>query len=308
MFFSNATFFRFPLTLVPAFDALETHLAENALKPVGPLELERHGFVSPFGAEGAVLHHRVGDALWISLGTEFRVLPAGVVNRALQEKIRAQEKATGQSPGGRARRRLKEEVVQDLLPRAFVQNRRLDACILLDDGLVVVDTSSRKAAENLISQLRHAMGTFPALPVNPERSTRAVLTGWLAGEALPAGVTLSEECELKDAISNGAVIRCQRQELRGDEVAKHLESGKQCTRVGVCIHDHVTAVIDEAVCVRKLKFLDCALEQLDGSHESFAQEMDARFVLFTGEIRKVFAALSDAFSITSAEPLFENAA
>jgi len=307
MFFTNATFFRFPVTLLPAFEALETHLAENALKPVGPNELERHGFVSPFGADGQVLHHKVGDALWLSLGTEFRVLPPGVVDRAVQEKVRAQEKATGQAPGGRARRRLKEEVVQELLPRAFVQSRRLDACILLSEGLVVVDTASRKAAENVISQLRHAMGGFPALPVNPERSTRMVLTGWLAGETLPAGLELSEECELKDAATNGAVIRCQRQELRGDEVAKHLESGKQCTRVGVRFHEHVSAVVDESVSVRKIKFLDGALEQLDGTHESMAQELDARFVLFTGEIRKVFAALSTAFAISSAEPLFEKA-
>lgn len=308
MFFSNATFFRFPLAFVERFDNLDAMLADHRLGPVGPLERERHGFVSPFGEGSDVLHHRLGDALWFTLGTESRLLPAGVVARALTEKVKALETQTGARIGGRARRRLKDEVLTDLLPRAFTQQRRLNACILLGEGVLIVDTASRRAAEAFVSHLRRALGSFPALPVNPECSTRQVLTAWLAGEALPSGVTLDEECELKDAFDKGAVVRCQRQELQGDEVAKLLEAGKQCTRVGVRFEDHVAAVVDESVGMRKIRFLDGALERLDGEHDSVAAELDARFALFSGEIRKVFAALAGAFSLSAAEPLFEKAA
>lgn len=308
MFFNNATFFRFPLSFAAAFDAIEDKLAECALKPVGPGELQRQGFVSPFGEDTPTMHHRIGDAIWFTLGTEFRILPSGVVNRALQQKIKAIEASGAPAPGGRTRKRLKEDVLLDLLPKAFIERRAVNACVLLNEGLLIVDSSSKSAAEGVVHQLRAALGSFPAIPVNPERSARAVLTGWLGGEPLPAGLALQEECELKDMIKGGAVIRCQNQELLCEEVTKHLESGKQCTRVGILFNEHVSAVVDENIGVRKIKFLDSALEQLDGSERSMQEELDARFALFTGEIRKVFQSLEVAFAISPAEPLFERKA
>ena len=55
MFFRNLTLFRFPSSL--DLSDLDTHLAECALKPVGPLELSSRGFVPPFGHHGDALSH-----------------------------------------------------------------------------------------------------------------------------------------------------------------------------------------------------------------------------------------------------------
>jgi len=67
--------------------------------------------------------------------------------------------------------------------------------------------------------------------VNAEVAPRSILTGWVAGEPLPEGLTIGDECELKDAADKGAVVKCQRQELLGDEIGKHLEAGKQVSKV-----------------------------------------------------------------------------
>ena len=67
--------------------------------------------------------------------------------------------------------------MHELLPRAFVRPGRTDALLDLEHGLCVVDTSSRKSGENVVSEIRHALGSFPALPLNAEVAPRAVLTG-----------------------------------------------------------------------------------------------------------------------------------
>src|SRR5690606_16276850 len=54
---------------------------------------------------------------------------------------------------------------------------------------------------------------LPAIPPNAEVAPRSVLTGWIAGEPLPEGMSLGEECELKDAMDGGAVVKAQNQEL-----------------------------------------------------------------------------------------------
>lgn len=302
MFFRNLTFFRFPTSLAKNLDELDARLEDCRLKPVGPSELMSRGFIPPMGREAEAMSHRVGDALWITLGGEDRLLPAAVVNDQLARKLEDIEQKEGRRPGGRARKRLKEDIVMELLPRAFVRPVRCSATLDLEHGFIAVDTSSRKTAENLVSELRHALGSFPALPLNAETSVRALMTGWLAGEPLPGGLALGDECELKDPVDGGAVVRCSRHELQADEIRRHLEAGKQATRVALVLDDHVGFVLGEDLVLRKLKFLDGAVDQLEGTEtEGLHAELDARYALMAGELKRLFAILDGALKFSPAE-------
>lgn len=300
MFFRNLTLFRFPTSL--DFSQLDELLPEAALKPVGPLDLASRGFVSPFGRDEPALSHRVGDAIWLTLGGEDKILPAAVVNDLLAKKLAEIEEKEGRKPGGRTRKRIKEDLLHELLPRAFVKPSRTDALLDLEHGVLAVDTSSRKNAEAVASEIRHALGSFPALPLNAEVAPRNVLTGWIAGEPLPDGLALGEECELKDAMDGGAVVKCQNQELQSDEIAKHLEAGKQVTRLALTLDDHVSFVLGEDLVVRKLKFLEGAVDQLENTErDDLRAELDARFALMSGEVKHLFAVLEQALKLSKAE-------
>jgi recombination associated protein RdgC len=300
MFFRNLTLFRFPTSL--DLSDLDTQLEQTRLKPVGALELSSRGFISPFGRDGEALSHRIGDALWLTVGSEDKLLPSSVVNDLLQKKLAELEQREGRKPGGRTRKRLKEDLVHELLPRAFVRPGRTDALLDLEHGLCVVDTSSRKNAENVVSEIRHALGSFPALPLNAEVAPRAVLTGWIAGEPLPDGLSLGDECELKDAADKGAVVKCQRQELTGEEIGKHLESGKQVTRLALTLDDHVSFVLGEDLVLRKFKLLDGAVDQLESTErDDIRAELDARFALMAGEVQRLFSVLEPALKLSKAD-------
>ncbi len=300
MFFRNLTLFRFPTSL--DLSDLETQLAECALKPVGPLELSSRGFVPPFGQHGDALSHGIHDALWLTVGGEDKLLPGAVVNDLLQKKLAAIEEKEGRKPGGRTRKRLKDELVTELLPRAFVRPVRSDALLDTTLGVIAIDTSSRKNAESVVSEIRRALGSFPALPVNAETAPRAILTGWITGDALPDGLSLGDECELRDPSDSGAVVKIQRMELVGDEINKHLEAGKQVTRLALVLDDHVSFVLGEDLVVRKFKLLDGAVDQLESTdRDDIAAELDARFALMAGEFKRLFNVLEKAFKLSKAE-------
>ena len=142
---------------------------------------------------------------------------------------------------------------------------RTDALVDTQLGVIAIDTSSRKNAEGVVSEVRHALGSFPALPVNAEVAPRAILTGWIAGDPLPDGLVLGDECELRDPADSGAVVKIQHMELVGEEINKHLEAGKQVTRLALILDDHVSFVIGEDLIVRKFKLLDGAVDQLEAS-------------------------------------------
>ena len=300
MFFRNLTLFRFPTNI--DFSQLDTLLPEVQLKPVGALELSSRGFISPFGRDEEALSHRIGDSIWVTVGGEDKILPGSVINDLLARKIAEIEEKEGRKPGGRARKRLKEDLIHELLPRAFVKTSRTDALLDLEHGFVAVDTSSRKNGEAVVSEIRTALGSFPALPLNAEVAPRSILTSWIAGEPMPEGLSLGEECELKDAMDGGAVVKCQHQELLCDEIAKHLEAGKQVTRLALVLDDHLSFVLGEDLVVRKLKFLDGAVEQLESTErDDLRAELDARFALMSGEIRRLFLVLEDALKLSKAE-------
>ena len=300
MFFRNLTLFRFPTTL--DFSQLEELLPEMQLKPVGALELSSRGFVSPFGRNEPELSHRIGEAIWLTVGSEDKILPSSVVNDLLGKKLAEIEEKEGRKPGGRTRKRIKEDLVHELLPRAFVKPSRTDALVDLELGFVAVDSSSRKNSEEFVSQIRGALGSFPALPLNAEVAPRNILTGWIAGEPLPEGLALGEECELKDAMEGGAVVKCQNQDLQGDEIAKHLEAGKQVTKLALVFQDSLSFVLGDDLIVRKLKFLDGATDQLENiDEEGRRAELDARFALISGELRRLFLLLEQALKLSKAE-------
>ncbi|MBF6026063.1 recombination-associated protein RdgC [Lysobacter niastensis] len=300
MFFRNLTLFRFPTTT--KLEDLDSGLDECQLKPVGPLELSSRGFISPFGRDAETMSHNRGDATWLAVGGEDKILPGSVVNDMLAKKLAEIEQKEGRKPGGRTRKRIKDELVTDLLPRAFVKPSRTDALIDLGHGVVAVDTSSRKTGENVVSEIRRALGSFPALPLNAEVAPRSILTGWVAGEPLPEGLSLGDECELRDPIDQGAVVKVQRMELQSDEITKHLESGKQVTRLALNLDDHVSFVLGEDLVVRKFKLLDGAVDELESTErDDLRAELDARFVLMAGEFKRLFTVLEGALKLSKAE-------
>src|SRR4029453_17294145 len=121
---------------------------------------------------------------------------------------------------------------------------------------------------------------------------------WIAGEALPPGFALGDEAELRDPVDGGAILKCQRQELLGDEIGKHLEAGKLVSKLALTFQDHVSFVLGEDLVLRKLKFLDGAVDQLESSErDSLAAELDARFALMSAELSRLFVALESALKL-----------
>ncbi len=300
MFFRNLTLFRFPTSL--DFTDFETQLAECALAPVTALELSSRGFVPVMGQHHPAFCHAIEHARWLAVGGEEKILPGAVVNDLLQKKLAAIEASEGRRPGGRTRKRIKDELITELLPRAFVRPVRTDALIDTQLGVIAVDTSSRKNAENVASEVRRALGSFPALPLNAETAPRAILTGWIAGDPLPDGLSLGDECELRDPSDSGAVVKIQRMELSGEEISKHLEAGKQATRLALTLDDHVSFVLGEDLIVRKFKLLDGAVDQLEATDsEDIVAELEARFALMAGEFKRLFEVLEAAFKLSKAE-------
>lgn len=299
MFFRNLTCFRFPAGIERRFQDFGADLDLHALQPCGGLESESRGWVSPYGRDERMLAVELMGFTLVALGSNTKILPMSVVQVEVAKRAKEIEQLRGTPVGNRERRKLKDEALNTLLPNALVRPGRIGAYLDMVNGWVVVDASSRRSAESVVSAIRQTIGSFPAVGIEPEESPRALFTEWVHdARSMPEGFTLGDECVLKDPADGGAQVRCVRQDLSADEICEHLTSGKQCVALALTYQDRMRFVLDETLAVRKFKLLDIAVESLEqGDRDSAKAELDARFILMTGEVTRLLAALETVFGV-----------
>ncbi len=296
MWFRNARVFRFTKPFEITTEALEEKLQADAFKPCGPQETSRQGWVSPMGKHSDLLVHSAGGYHLIALRKEEKLLPASVIKELVDEKAEMIEAEQHRKVRRKEKDELKEEVMLEMLPRAFSKNRRCYAYLAPADGVLVVDAGSAKQAEDLASTLRKSVGSLPVRPPAVEQAPAFTFTGWLNESIdLPASIELGTECELKDTSEDGGVVRCKGLDLQGDEIRSHLDAGMQVTKLSVTWDDNLSFVLDEELGIRRLKFGDTLQEKLDDvDADDAAARFDAAFSLMTLELARLIPGLLEA--------------
>jgi recombination associated protein RdgC len=295
MFFRNLTLYRFADAIDPV--ALEDALKSLPLREPNAVEIETTGFVPVAGHGNDEVVRWCGNAALFCLGYRTRLLPSVVIAEHVAKRVAEISAKLGRRVGAKERRQLKEEIVSQLLPRAFVRPSRTYAYIDVKEGWLVIDTSSRARAEDVINELRTGLGRFPCTPVAPGESPRVAMTDWLIHLKLPADLAFGDEVDLRDPAEGGRRWNGRSTDLETDEVREHLSSGMQVWRIGLTYADRIAFVLGEDLVVRKLRFLDSALDELDDEHESAIAELDARFALMRLELERLFAIFCKAFDI-----------
>src|SRR5690625_3260142 len=136
---------------IPASD-LEAALAEQVARSPGSQEARRVGWCPPAGRAGtALLHEMQGQRLMTLLRYE-RLLPASVVREELEERSADIEAQEGRKLRRQEKQELKEQIYEELLPRAFVRTQKVDLWWDTRRHLIAVNTSSRKRAEEARSE------------------------------------------------------------------------------------------------------------------------------------------------------------
>ncbi|WP_036129194.1 recombination-associated protein RdgC [Luteibacter mycovicinus] len=302
MFPRNLTAFRFGTPPRPHVRDILEALADYRVREPGPMEFAATGFVSPYGRTDDRLGICHENVLGFVYQVRARDLKASALNEEIAKRVEKISQEEGRKVGGRERRSIRDDVLNELLPRAMVTVSNTAGWIDLDNGWLVVDTRTRQRAEDVLTELRSALGSFPAVRLAPEESPRRLMTHWLSTLELPQGITLGDEAELRDpATATGALVRVRRQNLDTDEIREHLRGGKQCFAVGVTVDDRLSLVLSEDLSMRSVRATDVVLDQAITEHESVDAEIDSRFALAVLEVRALFDRLAVLFRIPRPE-------
>lgn len=311
MWFKNLRIYRFTQDFTIDKDTLNQGLNTHLFSPCGSQDPSRLGWVSPLNPKQSPLDSSLTDnadielvyeqnGYWlITAKKQDKVLPASVINEALEEKVASISEAEGRPVRRKERQDLKDDVVMALLPKAFTRSSFQYAYINQKEGYIVINAASANKAEELLTLLRESLGSLPVIPIVSKQLPFQMMTRWVS-EASSSNsnhehFSLGDECELSDPKESGSVIRCKHQDLASTEINSHLQAGMIISKLGLNWLNGIEFILDDQLAIKRLRFADNIQEKADGyeaqnSDEQFAIE----FSVMTLELSSFIKHLIDA--------------
>ena len=268
-------------------------LQQAAQKGCGLLQQCSVGF-APIIDGSDDLSNESGNCTLFRLSKQERKVPSSVLKAALKDRIESHRSRMNRTPGKRVRDQLKDEVLAELLPKAFVDETFYTAYIDWDSGMLVVNTASDRVAEMFVDRLRKVFESMPVEPIATEQSVGGLMTLWVHSGELPCGFTNGSDADMKDPLDTRAQVKVRYHDLRLSEVVEHVQQGKRVTQLALSYENRITFCLDEAPRLRKIKFTDVAngaLSESMGDEADKRAEFDATFAFMTLEFRQLIRAL-----------------
>ena len=277
MWFKQLTIYPLNKDKLPDLEMLANKLQEAAFKPCMGLDWDSIGFSSPVSFSPEMVFP--AQNTWrIALKKEEKVLPAAVVRDILDEKINEIREIEGRNVGRKEKIELKENITDDLLPRAFTKSSKTEAIIDSQYGFLLINQANSNRAEMLLTKLRDALGGLEAKLPRTQQSPGSLMTEWLLQSSAAGHFELDSDCELKGLGDAAPVVRISHQDLTAEEVVNLVKNGKIVTQLGLCWQDRVRFVLTQDFTLKRIQFLDVIQEEAAGQGD------DMQSITFASQI------------------------
>ncbi len=304
MWFKNLYFFAFTRPFEWSEQDLEKHLSEHLFTPLGSTEVSHFGWINALGKHGDTSVHTANGNFLICARKEEKMLPASVIKDMVEEKVNLLEQEQGRGATKKEKEQFKEDITFELLPRAFSRITDTHAYISPVNNIIVINSSSRGKAEDLLALLRKVLGTLPVTSFDPDICVDETMTDWLTEKSLGGKFTLGMEAEFNALGDDGAVVRVKNQDLIGEEIKAHLDADKYVVKVALEWDESLSFILCDDLAIKRVKFFDVIHEQNDDiDSDDVLAKLDADFALMSGELNRFIIDLLAEFSMKTTDHL-----
>lgn len=291
MWFKNLQIFQLTSPWNMPAEELEELLAKQAFQPCSSMDMQSRGWLPPREKGGLV--HTVNRQMLLRFGTEKKLLPASVINQVTKIKLADIEEQQGYKPGKKQRKEVKEQVTDELLPRAFAVMGSTHVWIDPVHGWLVIDASSPTKTDDVFKWLLRTIPSLPVAALKVVHSAGDAMTNWLDLDEAPAGFTVDQDTELTSTGENKSTVRYVRHTLEADDIRRHIKGGKRCTKLALTWNDRISFVLTETLALKRVAALD-VLKENGGSSKDEDERFDSDFALMTGELDQMLSSLAEA--------------
>ena len=224
-----------------------------------------------------------------SLMIHERALTAATIREEVLKRGATIEEREGRKPYRNEYAQLKDEVIAELLPRAFIKHRRINALVIND--LLVVGASTAKLAEDFLCVLREAMNGLSIRPL----STQMPPAEWMARlmrENRLEDIRVSDSAKLANTVKD--TVSFKGINLSDDEPQLYLDTGFAPKELALMLGHDLAFKLTDTLIFKGLKFSDTLLT---GAHADadgdLAATIDADILLTTDVIKRLVVNIND---------------
>jgi recombination associated protein RdgC len=237
----------------------------------------------------------------LAIGLCERQLPSTIIKRATAFKVDELSRLEGRVIGRKETAQIKESVVLDLLPKAFVKHSSV--LILITKNHLIIDTPSVKVADEIISFLVDTCleehGRMMFFPLTNKLSS---VSNWLKDLALDDDsgnfVPMSD---IHIRTMQGGNVRIKDIDVHSENVQSHLgftDNVVKAMRLGFRSDtsqdsSDVSFIINDAGLIKGVKF-PAEIASGDDGAEGVCGRFDADINLVTGIVLRMLGRLNDA--------------
>lgn len=274
---------------------LHNLLEPRAFTPCSPEQHFTAGFEPMDGSDDSAFVKQVGKHFILRYTQEKKSVPAGLVKQSLKDMVKQIELDTGRAPGKSDMARLKENIVAQLMPRAFPKRTEMFIWFDTKNNTVNFDTSSSGRMEEALTLLIKTLGDeMQAIRIQTQSSPASAMTSWLLGET-PVGIEVDDQCELVAGSANKPTIKYVRHDLSGQDVMDHLSEGKVPVNLGLTFKERLSFVLTDKFVIKSIAPLDYINRELEETDQSDQSAMfDASFLLMANEVGDLSNALIES--------------
>ncbi|QDP72957.1 recombination-associated protein RdgC [Legionella israelensis] len=284
MWFNNAIIYQYQLE--EHIDLTES-LAEEALKPCPPHARFIYGWLPAYADE---LVQDVAGSSLICLGKEERILPRGVINKMLAEKIQIIENQQGRNVKRAEKAQIAEDLEFELLPKSFCVQKRLPAILDHASQRLIVNAASNNQASQLTSLLRKSLPGIKIELLKYNENLAMRFAEWIANSStLPTSFELASDCLLYSLDDEKKRVNCKGYELPAEEIQTLLSQGLAAAEISLIWNERIQFTLTQDLTFKRLKCLDYLIDEFNDIRklEEDYQQQDAALTLLAGELRSL---------------------
>jgi len=293
MWFKNLKLFRLSTSWNWTAEQLDALLAKEQFVAAGAAAPLAIGWVPPL-EQDVRFAYSVDRQILCSFRTEKKLLPASVINQFVKQRASELEEQQGFKPGRKQLRDLKEEVTSALIPRAFSLMRDTRVWIDPIHHWLAIDTASASKAEEILSALGKAIYPFPVEPLQVTISPAVAMTQWITQGHAPPNFSIDQDAELRAGGDKAAAIRYVKHALDSVDIDKHIQAGKQCTRLALTWNDKISFVLNDVLDIKRIAPQDILDQSDQAAPANEAEKFDGEFTLMCAELNLLLSGLLDA--------------
>ena len=224
MLFKNLSVFNCDLSSLDLYPVniairLEGELMNFRKTPIMDIEVSSVGWVSPNNDD--LLVTLTNGILLFRLAIEKRTIPKSFIDKQVEIRANTLNEEQGFMPGRVARKKIREEVIDEMTPRAFPVTKYVNVMVNIREKILMIDSATPSVVDEVVRYILKSGTTLPIQTVPFGKSISSSFYEWVS-DTVPDGFTFDDSLAI---VTQTGKITYKDAKLVREELNRQISAG-----------------------------------------------------------------------------------